>query len=219
VSPTLKIDTFRNFKSVCFPSDPIKKTKRVEEKPRLAASISAIVPKSTKLCKNRPLSLRTDVMNKNFFRAFRRELKAEFNAFIVENNYSKGVGKRTFRGNLNKFAAHFIESSRVAKSHSELTSEPDFIETLGVLINSVTMKKILTEKAQSRIAAVNDLLNLYSHKKFEEYTNLPAISLIMMMLFEKVQVWEMMSHHPALETNKEVYAEHIQKIIDSRSVS
>jgi len=40
-----------------------------------------------------------------------------------------------------------------------------------------------------------------------------------MMLLEKVQVWEMMSHHPALETNKEVYAEHIQKIIDSRSVS
>jgi hypothetical protein len=67
-------------------------------------SMSTVASRSPSLCKNRPLCLRNDVMNKNFIRAVRRELKSIFTNFIEKNKLSKGFGKRVFRSNLNRFA-------------------------------------------------------------------------------------------------------------------
>lgn len=46
------------------------------------------------------LSLRLDVMNKNFFRAFRRECKTLFSKFLTQNLLSESNNKRVFAANL-----------------------------------------------------------------------------------------------------------------------
>lgn len=49
---------------------------------------------------SKSLSLRPDVMNKNFFRAFRRECKTLFSKFLTQNLLSESNNKRVFAANL-----------------------------------------------------------------------------------------------------------------------
>ena len=58
----------------------------------------------------RKLALRADVMNKNFFRALRRQIKTQFEEFLVENGLSTSKSKRTFRTNLKKYSDHLVKT-------------------------------------------------------------------------------------------------------------
>ena len=55
------------------------------------------------------LALRTDVMNKNFFRAIRREIKNLFDEYLISNELSTSKCKRVFRSNLKRFTENFLE--------------------------------------------------------------------------------------------------------------
>ena len=55
------------------------------------------------------LALRTDVMNKNLFRAIRREIKNLFDEYLVSNELSASKCKRVFRSNLKRYTENFLE--------------------------------------------------------------------------------------------------------------
>ena len=57
----------------------------------------------------RKLALRADVMNKNFFRALRREVKNLFEDYLDSNGFSTSKSKRVFRSNLKRYTEHFLE--------------------------------------------------------------------------------------------------------------
>ena len=59
----------------------------------------------------RKLALRTDVMNKNFFRALRREVKSIFDDYLISNGLSTSRCKRTFKTNLKKYSEYLLNSS------------------------------------------------------------------------------------------------------------
>ena len=61
----------------------------------------------------RKLSLRADVMNKNFFRALRREIKFIFDDYLISNGFSTSKCKRTFKSNLKRYTAHLLDSSNI----------------------------------------------------------------------------------------------------------
>ena len=59
----------------------------------------------------RKLSLRAVVMNKNFFRALRREIKFIFKNYLISNRFSTSKCKRTFKINLRRFWDYLIMNS------------------------------------------------------------------------------------------------------------
>ena len=56
----------------------------------------------------RKLALRADVMNKNFFRALRREIKRIFENYLISNGLSTSKCKRTFKTNLKRFCEYLL---------------------------------------------------------------------------------------------------------------
>lgn len=67
----------------------------------------------------RKLALRADVMNKNFFRALRREVKSLFDDFILSNQFSMSRSKRNFRSNLIKYSNHLLEENSEDEEESK----------------------------------------------------------------------------------------------------
>ena len=63
----------------------------------------------------RKLALRADVMNKNFFRAIRRQIKTQFDEFLVENGLSTSKSKRTFIANLKRFSDHLVKTFKIVQ--------------------------------------------------------------------------------------------------------
>ena len=57
----------------------------------------------------RRLALRADVMNKNFFRALRREAKFIFERYLISNGFSTSKSKRTFKSNLKRYTDHLLQ--------------------------------------------------------------------------------------------------------------
>ena len=95
----------------------------------------------------RVLALRADVMNKNFFRAIRRECKAMFDTFIYNHGFTNSRSKRIFRANLRRFSDNLLEDTA-----EQLTLSPDFkVEDfrvyIGILLNICVMKRLSAEES------------------------------------------------------------------------
>ena len=58
-------------------------------------------------------------MNKNFFRALRREVKSLFDEFILSNQFSMSRSKRNFRSNLIKYSNHLLEENSEGEEESK----------------------------------------------------------------------------------------------------
>mmetsp|Transcript_25221 Transcript_25221/g.29082 ORF Transcript_25221/g.29082 Transcript_25221/m.29082 type:complete len:105 (+) Transcript_25221:555-869(+) len=81
------------------------------------------------------LSLRADVMNKNLFRALRRECKGMFESFCIENNLSMSRKQRSFFPNIELFASNLFEENQdLCESESEFNMK-DFEIYLGIFFN------------------------------------------------------------------------------------
>ena len=67
----------------------------------------------------RKLSLRADVMNKNFFRALRREIKFIFDEYLISHGFSTSKCKRTFKSNLKRYTAHILDNSSLNQTEGK----------------------------------------------------------------------------------------------------
>lgn len=87
------------------------------------------------------LSLRADVMNKNLFRALRRECKSIFEEYLKDHNLSLSKARRTFFVNLSKFSQHLLDTAQVDWRTMSNFNSSEFTEYLGIFLNSCMMKK------------------------------------------------------------------------------
>lgn len=82
------------------------------------------------------LALRTDVMNKNIFRALRRECRKHYEKYIAANKLPNPKrGNKKFVSNIKKFAQHLLVNTEVGFATKDQIDYNDFIIYLGTLIN------------------------------------------------------------------------------------
>jgi hypothetical protein len=157
--------------------------------------------KKNKRRKRSNLAIREDVMNKNFFRAFKREYKNQF-------------GKQElFSLRLKEF------SSRILKSFgTEFLANPsfrveDFNTYLGIFLNYWMMKKSMkTDSDREKLENINFIAYSYSHEKFYEFMKVTEVKALLVILFRMVSVEEFINSHEALRAHREYYINHVKKL-------
>lgn len=162
----------------------------------------------------RELSLRADVMNKNFFRALRRECKFLFEDFLIENGFTNSRSGRIFKANLRRFADFLLEETPEVRDALTEESVDNFRLYIGMFLNITLMKKLYKEECE-KCNAFNDLLYSYSHKKFYEFVSVTEVSQLIMSIFAKKGLENFIRTHTTLATNAESYLTHIQKLISN----
>ena len=163
------------------------------------------------------LSLRADVMNKNYIRAFRKEVKNLFDRFLLENGFTNSRSGRIFKANLRRFSAHLLEkTSHFTKP--ENFSEEEFQVYIGVMVNIAVVKKVYpAEKDTQKTVDFNNLLYAYSHKKFFEFATRPEMVYLVKSLFTVRDVQSFVQSYDTLSCHTESYTTHIENLISTIS--
>ena len=152
-------------------------------------------------------------MNKNIFRAIRRQCKEIFEEFLSKRSRLNSKIKRIFRENLALFSRCLLRETQIDVSSIDGFSEQDFVKYLGLFINYWIMKRELMPTAHfEKAVETNDLLYAYSHKKFRDYLSIPEVNVIIRILFERIGESEFIANHEALNSNPRAYMNQIQKI-------
>lgn len=161
------------------------------------------------------LALRTDVMNKNIFRALRRECKSLYQAFVVRNGLPNPKrGNKKYLSNLRKFTRHLLATSEIGIVAKENINIDDFILYVGTLVNYCGMKNSLKDKKQlSKVNTMHQLLYSYSHVKFYTFIKIHEVSLILRILWEILNLDDVISHNASLTANKKQYKAHMLAIL------
>jgi hypothetical protein len=163
------------------------------------------------------LSLRADVMNKNYIRAFRREIKNLFDRFLLENGFTNSRSGRIFKANLRRFSAHLLEKTKHF-TKPENFSEEEFQVYIGLMVNIAVVKKVFPEeKDTQKTVDFNNLLYVYSHKKFFEFATRPEMVHLVKSLFTLRDVSSFVQSYDTLSSHTESYRTHIQNLIDTIS--
>lgn len=162
------------------------------------------------------LSLRADVMNKNLFRALRREWKEMFEAFVNSNNLVMSKKSKIFTPNLENFAGHLLSETNVRWEQLTDFNTKDFETYLGILANYWAMKKIVRNgREKDKLDKVYSVLYSYSHVKFNEFMGIPEIKALIMIICEKRGKESLIERNDTLSANKEKYEAHINKLLGS----
>jgi hypothetical protein len=81
------------------------------------------------------LSLRSDVMNKNLFRAIRRECKGMFWQYLDSNNLSNSKKQKHFLPNLEQFSEYLLSETHVDWDNISEFNTKEFSTYLGIFSN------------------------------------------------------------------------------------
>ena len=172
-------------------------------------------PKSkNKTAKRKNLSVREDVMNKNIFRAFKRELKNIYNDFIGESAMAedKDVYKSKFMQNVDTFTEAIIRETEIDTSfypHFEMDACKSYV---GIFLDYCFMKKALkTKKGKERLNSSFNVIYSYSHVKFYEFLAFPEIKVIFRAIMKKKGIDNFLHNHDSL--GKEKYRTHMETIM------
>ena len=154
------------------------------------------------------LALRMDVMNKNFFRAFKRECKADF---VSYNNAKKS---KNFQECLERYSDHLLQLAEVNSSEGNQVDRASFAYYLGILLNYCHMKKSIRSKSeQEKLDFTFSVIYSYSHKKFYDFIRTPEIKLLIKVILQKIGVSTFVTRH-RMSKNKEKYETHISDLLD-----
>lgn len=164
---------------------------------------------------SKKLSLRADVMNKNLFRALRRECKNIFEEYLKDHNLSLSKARRTFFVNLKKFTQHLLDTTQVDWRTMSNFNSSEFAEYLGIFLNSCLMKKGNEEQDEVtyKHTQVSWILYSYSHKKFFEFLQIDEVKVLVKMILECSGTVGFIRNHSALSSHEEEYKTHINKIL------
>ena len=170
--------------------------------------------KKKRSSRSKNLALRADVMNKNVFRAFRRECKIVFQNFLLSNGFTLSRSKRIFRANLRRFSAHLLDQANAVLQASPGLDTDEFMKFVGVFINLCSMKKIFTSSRDlGKIESFNELLYSYSHKKFYDFLTIPEVSVLLRVVLEQEGVEGFIRRHNTLAVNQKAYVAHITELL------
>jgi len=164
--------------------------------------------------KRKGLALRADVMNKNIFRAFRRECKSLFIIFTKEQGLSNSRSRRIFKSNVRRFSEDLLTKTTINwQARSDFNFQL-FTKYLGLFISVWFVKKSMNDEGDGeKIACFNDILYSYSHKKFYDFLKLTEVSTLMKIVFGIVPINMFTGKHHTLSVNAARYQEHIKKVM------
>ena len=168
-----------------------------------------------KRCKRKNLAVRADVMNKNVFRAIKRELKDVYHAFIISRRLKKS--KLHSQTNLKKFSRHLMSSSLLQIHRDNLDLEK-YEKYLNVFLNYCQMKNAATEATtRQMIDRTQEVLYAYSHKKYYEYMGIPEVNFILKSVVLKSGINNFVEKHSILSANRERYIAVITDLFSPKS--
>ena len=131
-----------------------------------------------------PIDVRYDVMNKNFIRTVKRELKNLLNQFLKTKEIKNS--KNSFDSNNEEFAEYLLENTSIQWREAE-----DFdINTFSAYLMALTQYcKFKNMRHRSKdISIKNQIFNLlysYSHTRFYNFINTTEVRLLIQILKEK----------------------------------
>lgn len=162
--------------------------------------------KNTKRKPRKNLAVRLDVMNKNVFRAFKRNLKFIVSKFGDTNKLGKDKDLI-----ISSFAKYTYESSyTLGYDNTELDLQT--LESyIKVLVNYCQMKKVEhSMEEQTRIDDTYNVLYCYSHQKFYKYVTIPEIRVLFNTVIERLGVEEFVVTFT--QANQQKYHSHVHKL-------
>lgn len=125
--------------------------------------------------KRKNLAVRLDVMNKNFFRGIKRNLKSIYKAFLKAEDLKDSTCNVDY--NMERFLKHLKEIYGNTLSSSVNFNGENIKSYIKVLVKYCQMKNNVNGLLEKEILDKNyEVLYCYSHKKFYEYVALPEIS-------------------------------------------
>lgn len=163
---------------------------------------------------HKPLSLRPDVMNKNIFRAIRKQCKMLFN--------SSTSLKKNFLLDITKFSERLLSFTQINWQQIQGFHRDNFTKYLGAFVSACKLKKTLKRKKEDSwlnsdslgdpIEAVNSLFYKYSHRVFHHFISIPEVQVIIQIIFEKCSIPEIISSNATLRANAEEYKIRMQRL-------
>lgn len=164
-------------------------------------------PKKRKRKQN--LALRMDVMNKNFFRAFKRECKIIFMSYIGRKRV------KNFQENLNMYCEHLLSSDHFPKEYENQMNREAFVSYLALLLNYCQMKKTVTDaQEKERLDRIFEVIYSYSHKRFNELVQTPEIKCLIKVVMGIVGVRNFVNKN-RFAKNSEKYEDHISNLLST----
>ena len=133
------------------------------------------------------LDVRFDVMNKNFIRAVKRELKCIYSEYLK----NKGLrnSKYSLFNNNESFVWDLLENTSVRWADIQQFRVDTFSKYAIVLTQFCKFKGINHDPSAKEIAdKVYSLLYSYSHTKFYNFISTPEIRVIILMLKERYSI-------------------------------
>lgn len=163
----------------------------------------------------RNLALRADVMNKNTFRALRRESKRLYETFLKDNGLPNPKrSNRKYLSNIKMFANYLLLSSEIDLTLVNSIAKDQFVLYLGAFINYCAMKNSLKNKEQlAMINELHQLLYTYSHGKFYNFLRIPEVSLMMQILHKRIGEETILSGNASLAAHKPEYRAHMARLL------
>lgn len=143
------------------------------------SSKSSVSKRKTKASKQSgDLAVRMDVMNKNVFRAFKRECKTQYKNFLKSHRLS-GAKSQT-ASNTKAFAEHLVNQ---LDERGLLLNKFDFktlVTYIRILVCYCQIKSMkLSEDDKKRVEDTVAIQYSYSHGKFYSYIDQPEIKVLL----------------------------------------
>lgn len=168
-----------------------------------------------KTAKRRNLAVREDVMNKNIYRAFKRELKSIYTAHIGESvmTEDKEIYKNKFMQIVDTFTETLINEVGIDTSIYPSFDMSACKTYIGIFLDYCYMKKTLKTQVDKDI--LNSSFNViysYSHQKFYQFLSSEEIKVILRTIILKTGIEKFLQNHESL--GKDKYHTHLLSIID-----
>ena len=154
--------------------------------------------------------MRFDVMNKNFIRAIKRELRCIHSDYFNNKNFSNS--KSSLVSNNELFVWELLENTSVRWAEIQQFSVDIFSKYVIVFTQFCKFKGINRNASEKEISdKVYSLLYSYSHTKFYNFISIPEIRVLILMFKERYST----SKLAALTSpyNHATYKAHIEKIL------
>ena len=156
------------------------------------------------------LEVRFDVMNKNFIRAVKRELRCIYLEYLK----NKGVrnSKCSFVSNSELFIWDLLENTSVRWAEIQKFRVDIFSKYVIALTQFCKYKSINRDASAKEIAdKVYSLLYFYSHTKFYKFVSTPEIRVLILMLKERYSIDKLAAL--TSPNNHATYKAHIKSLL------
>lgn len=173
------------------------------------------VSQKAKSTKRKNLSVREDVMNKNIFRAFKRELKTIYTSFLNSRglNDDKDIMKTKFVQSISIFTDGLVQELGFDTESIKGFNKDTCKTLIGIFLDYCYMKKILKAKSDKDLLTKTfDVIYSYSHQKFYEFLEIPEIKVIFRLVILKSSMEGFIANHESL--GKDKYKTHLNNIME-----